>query len=337
MLSKIDKTKPPMPVIFGVEGFSLSKDEKSFFKDADPAGFILFARNVDTPQQVKTLVSDLKNLLGRDVAILIDQEGGRVQRLTEPNWRAYPSANSFSGPVMRNFADGVEDLKASMKHLAQDLYLLGINVNCAPVLDIDFPETHESIGDRCFSNNPQLVGLMAAATCVTFFENGVMPVVKHMPGQGRAQSDSHHELPMVDASIEEMEKTDFLPYSDLMRKTYSEAVWGMVAHVIYKDIDMNAPASCSRKVIYEVIRDKLEFPGILLSDDICMGALRGYGEHQYRAEKSIRAGCDIVLHCNGNLDHMKAVADRIPSMRENTVTRYNKSAAWLNRNAKKAA
>lgn len=337
MLSKVKLEDNILPVIFGIEGTKITKEEKTFFKQANPLGFILFARNCEDPKQVKKLTDDLKKLLGRDAPILIDQEGGRVQRLGEPHWQKYPPAASFSGAVTRDFAAGIEELSQSMNALAGDLSALGIHVNCAPVMDISFAETHESIGDRSFSSDPQIVALMAGHTCRSFLSNGVIPVLKHMPGQGRAQHDSHHKLPVVDATLDEMYKQDFLPYREIRSKAYSEALWGMVAHVIYKNIDAHAAASCSRNIIHNVIRDKMEFTGLLLSDDICMGALKDYGDMQYRAEKSLRAGCDVVLHCNGNLAQMEAIAARVEPMREKSIKRYNQSAAWLNRNNKAAA
>lgn len=335
MLSKLDKTSPaPMPVIFGLSETKLTKDEKAFLKDANPLGVILFARNCENAKQVKKLCKDVQSALGREAPILIDQEGGRVQRLKPPEWTQYPPARHFAELVSSNLSTGGAELREAMGNLSAELYELGINVNCAPVLDIDYPNSHESIGDRSFGSDPQLVAMMANIVCQAFLDQGVLPVIKHMPGHGRAVSDSHVTLPVVDAALSDMSKSDFLPYTQNTIKPHSEALWGMVAHVVYRQIDDQAPASCSRSVIYNIIRDRLKFSGLLLSDDICMGALNIYGNHEYRAEKVLRSGCDIALHCNGDMKQMLAVAKRAPAMTEDAVKRYNKSAAWVRRNAK---
>lgn len=334
MLSKIDEENPPLAVIFGIADESLSKAEKEFFRKANPLGFILFARNCKDPGQLKKLVKSLHDCLGREAPILIDQEGGRVQRLKPPHWGEYPPARKFGDAFLKDFSKGREALEQNAAALSAELAAVGINVNCAPVMDVLYPETHEAIGNRAFSGDPEMVAALGATFCRKSLEAGVIPVVKHIPGQGRAESDSHHDLPAVDATPEEMRQTDFVPFKEILTKTFSEAVWGMVAHVIYKEIDERAPASCSRRVIFNTIRKEFGFDGLLLSDDICMGALGDMGGPEYRAEKVLRAGCDVALHCNGDLAEMQAVAGRAQKMTNAAVMRYNRSVSWINRNFK---
>lgn len=333
MLSDVDGGNPPLAVIFGISGTALTADERTLFKAADPLGFILFARNCADPQQLKALTADLKACLGRDAPVLIDQEGGRVQRLRPPHWGAYPAAAAFESAFLRNFAEGRKAAADSAAKMAGELAAHGFNVDCAPVLDVMYPETHEAIGDRAFSQDPAVVAALAAIVAEEFLKKGVMPVLKHMPGQGRAESDSHKDLPVVRAALADMRRTDFVPYRELLTKAFSEAVWGMVAHVVYSDVDPRAPASCSRKVIQDVIRRDIGFGGLLLSDDIGMGALEMYGGAGKRTATALKAGCDVVLHCSGVLPEMQEIAASAPRMTDKAVARYNRSAAWLRRNA----
>ncbi len=334
MLPEIDEENPPLAVIFGIAGEALSKEEKEFFKAANPLGFILFSRNCKEPAKVKKLIADLHKCVGREVPILIDQEGGRVQRLRPPHWTDYPAARKFGDSFKRNFAKGREELEQNSEALAGELMDLGINVNCAPVMDVLYPETHEAIGDRAYSSDPEMVAALGATVCRKFLEAGLMPVIKHIPGQGRATSDSHKGLPVVNATVEEMRQTDFMPFKAILTKAFSEAVWGMVSHIIYSKIDERAPASCSRRVIFDTIRKDIGFTGLLLSDDICMGALEDMGGPEHRAEKVLRAGCDVALHCNGDLAEMRAIAKRAEKMTNDAVMRYNRSVSWLHENLK---
>lgn len=333
MLSRIDdEENPPLAVIFGVAGERLTPEEKTFFAQANPLGFILFARNCKEPEQVKKLVAELHNCLGREVPVLIDQEGGRVQRLKPPHWKAHPPARKFGEAFLSDFAKGREALRDNTASISGELNALGVNVNCAPVLDVLYPETHDAIGDRAFSGDPEMVAALAATACEEYLNHGIIPIIKHIPGQGRAQSDSHKDLPAVDASVKDMRQTDFLPFKRILSKVFSEAVWGMVSHIVYKDIDARAPASCSRRVIHDTIRKDIGFKGLLLSDDIGMGALDVMGDAGARAEKVLRAGCDVVLHCNGDLAEMRKVASRAQKMTNEAVVRYNRSVAWLSMN-----
>ena len=334
LLSAVSKEQPPQAVIYGLSGTELTDIEKSFFKEADPFGFILFARNCESPSQVKSLTSSLNELMGRELPILIDQEGGRVQRLGPPHWPAYPPAHHFGDLFRRNFALGREELYKSYKSLALDLYDLGITVNCAPVLDVLTSDTHDIIGDRAYSSDAEVVAALGSETCRALLDGGVLPVIKHIPGHGRATQDSHEILPVVSASEEELRKSDFIPFKEMQRRPFSEAMWAMTAHVTYTALDERAPATCSRRVIWDFIRDKLNFQGLLVSDDVSMQALKDYGGVEHRAEKVLRSGCDIALHCNGDMDEMQAIAKRMVPMTEKAVQRHNKAAAWIKRNLK---
>ncbi|HEY8191345.1 MAG TPA: beta-N-acetylhexosaminidase [Alphaproteobacteria bacterium] len=332
MLSEIDGDNPPLAAIFGIAGTTLTAEEREFFQTVNPLGFILFARNFTDPAQARALTDSLRACIGREVPILIDQEGGRVQRLKPPHWKQYPPAGEFGTSFMADFAKGRAALDESMSSLATELADAGINVNCAPVLDVRFPETHPAIGDRAFGNAPEAVAALGAAVCETFLAAGVVPVVKHMPGLGRADLDTHKDLPAVTASLEDLEIVDFRPFRDMQTRAFSEAVWGMISHAIYNAVDERAPASCSRKVIRDIIRGAMGFDGLLLSDDLSMDALAQYGGVPERAEMVLRGGCDIALHCNGKLDEMQAMAARIGKMTNDAVIRYNRSASWVRRN-----
>lgn len=334
MLSAVDKENPPLAVIYGMSGTSLTADERAFFKEVNPLGYILFARNCEKPEQIKALIQSLHELAGREVPVLIDQEGGRVQRLAPPLWPQYPTARSMGDIFRKNFQKGRDAVRDTNRAIALDLRDLGINVNCAPVMDVLTPDTHDIIGDRAFCNDAEVVAALAGEVCRTYSESGIIPIIKHIPGHGRATSDSHLELPVVNASLEELDKTDFVPFREMQRRPYSEACWAMTAHVIYTAIDDAAPATCSRKVIYDIIRERLGFSGLLVSDDLSMEALAMYGGLDYRAEKVLRSGCDIALHCNGKMEEMVLVAKRSTPMTERAVKAHNKSAAWIKRNFK---
>ncbi len=333
MLSKIeDKEKAPLAAIFGIEGEALTREEKELFQRVNPLGFILFTRNCNNPEQTRALIASLHDCLGREAPILIDQEGGRVQRLKATHWKDYPPARQFGEAFLRDFSKGRDSLKECAASMASDLVDLGVNVNCAPVMDVLYQDTHEAIGDRAFAKDPEIVAVLGAVTCDEFLKAGIIPVMKHMPGQGRAASDSHNDLPVVNATIEEMRQSDFVPFRELQTKAFSEAVWGMVSHIVYRDIDARAPASCSRRVVWDTIRKDVGFDGLLLSDDICMGALETIGDVAARTDKALRAGCDVVLHCNGDLPEMQNVAARAQKMTNDAVMRYNRSVSWVNRN-----
>lgn len=311
--------------IYALSGPSLTEDEKEFFKDADPLGFILFnkkgAKNIETPAQVRALTDSLRDLTGRDCPILIDQEGGRVQRLKPPQWRAFPPALSFGEAALDNLDDALEDLRFNTLQMADELKDIGVNVNCTPVLDILFPDAHDIIGDRSFGTDPDLVGRLGISVCRHYLAAGITPVIKHIPGHGRALADSHLDLPVVDTPHAELSKTDFKPFKILAESDVGNAVWAMSAHVVYSDLDADHPASTSAKVIGDVIRNEIGFDGILVSDDLDMHALQAYGDLSERTKAVIEAGCDIALHCSGNMKDMKKVAENCPKLSAKALKR----------------
>jgi beta-N-acetylhexosaminidase len=277
----------------------LSADERAFFRDTDPLGFILFARNCERPDQVRALVAALRDAVGRgDAPVLIDQEGGRVARLTPPHWRRYPAPATIAalgGTV------ATEAAFLSARLIADDLATLGITVDCLPVLDIPVAGADAVIGDRAYGSDPGTVARLAGAVCEGLLAGGVLPVIKHIPGHGRATVDSHAALPTVSVDRATLEASDFAPFRAL-----ADMPWAMTAHIVYTALDATAPATLSPKVIREVIRTSIGFDGVLVSDDLSMNALGGgLGE---RAARSLAAGCDVVLHCNGDRREMEAVA-----------------------------
>jgi len=289
-------------VIFGCEGLELTSGELDFFADSDPLGFILFARNCDTPDQVRTLVRSLRASVGRDDApVLIDQEGGRVQRMRPPHWRKVPPPGLFGDMTLTDRARGLEAVEVNAALLASELLACGITVDCLPLLDLRMPDAHKIIGDRSFGAEPDLVAALGRACCEGLLAGGVMPVIKHIPGHGRALVDSHAELPRVDASLAELERTDFAPFRAL-----ADMPWAISAHVVYSAIDPQRPATTSPTVIDQVIRGAIGFDGLLVSDDLSMEALDG--DVGARAAAALAAGCDVALHCNGKADEMLSVA-----------------------------
>jgi beta-N-acetylhexosaminidase len=286
--------------ILGCSGLELTPEERALFRDARPWGFILFKRNVGDPDQVRALVQSFRDCVGRpDAPVLIDQEGGRVQRLGPPHWRRYPTARAYGlaggGDPMRRR----ELARLGGRLLAHDLKALGITVDCAPVLDTPQPGAHDVIGDRAYGQDWETVAELGRAVCEGLLAGGVLPVIKHAPGHGRAGADSHLDLPVVDAPYEALERADFRPF-----RACSDMPMAMTAHVVYAAIDEAHPATTSPEVI-RLIREALGFDGLLLSDDLSMKALCGAFED--RARQALHAGCDVVLHCNGDMDEMRAV------------------------------
>jgi beta-N-acetylhexosaminidase len=285
----------PGATIFGCEGPVLSAGERDFFRAADPWGFILFARNIETPEQVTRLTSSLREAVGRDAPVLIDQEGGRVQRLRAPQWRDWlpplDQAQCARDPV-RSF-----HLRARLQ--AAELRALGIDVNCAPTCDIAGPETHPFLRNRCFGTTPEAVIAGARATAEGLLAGGVLPVIKHIPGHGRASADSHKDLPVVTAPLAALEAQDFAPFRAL-----ADLPLAMTAHIRFTALD-DAPATQSPALI-GLIRDTIGFSGLLMTDDISMEALSG--PVAARARASLGAGCDVILHCNGERREMEAIA-----------------------------
>ena len=286
--------------IYGCSGHVLTDGERDFFADVRPWGFILFRRNVDTPEQVKTLVAALRaSIDAPEAPILIDQEGGRVQRLGPPHWPKYPPGSAYLRAV--NDPAAARDLvRLGARLMAHDLKALGITVDCVPVLDVPVPGAHDIIGDRAYARDPSTVAQLGRAAAEGLLAGGVLPVIKHIPGHGRAFADSHKDLPVVHASFETLDAWDFAPF-----KTLSDMPMAMTAHVVYDAIDPKRPATTSKKAV-RMIRDHLGFDGLLMTDDLSMKALSG--SLTDRAEAALKAGCDVVLHCNGDLGEMKAVA-----------------------------
>ena len=288
----------PGAVILGCAGEELSADERRFFKAADPVGFILFRRNCRSPDQVRDLVAALRGAVGRgDAPILIDQEGGRVARLRPPFWRLYPSA-----ACLASLPDPQAEVAARLgaRLIADDLEQLGITVDCLPVLDIPVAGADPVIGDRAYGTEPGRVTKLSRAVCYGLLEGGVLPVIKHIPGHGRARVDSHHACPVVDTETDELSRTDFAPFHAL-----AAMPWAMSAHIVYMAIDPTVPATLSRRVISEVIRGVIGFDGVLVSDDLSMHALGG--DIAERAGRALAAGCDLVLHCNADRSEMEAI------------------------------
>jgi beta-N-acetylhexosaminidase len=287
--------------ILGLQGAVLSKPERDFFRAVRPWGFILFARNVESPDQVRALTASLRECVDRpDAPILIDQEGGRVQRLKPPHWRAFPAGRAYgqlaaNDPLIRR-----EVTRLGGRLLAHDLCELGINVDCIPVLDVPTPGAHDIIGDRAYGQDVATVATLGRAAAEGLIAGGVLPVIKHIPGHGRAAADSHLDLPVVDARLEDLDRHDFATF-----RVLSDMPMGMTAHVVYTAIDRKRPATTSRKAIARVIRGSIGFNGLLMTDDLSMKALKG--DFEERARDALAAGCDVILHCNGEMAEMKAV------------------------------
>ena len=291
----------PRPVITDCEGTRLTVEEKALFREAPPFGFILFARNCQTPDQVRALTDEMKEVLGReDIPILIDQEGGRVIRLNPEHWRHPPAPSVFSSLYERDPDTAVEALSISTLLIAADLAEIGVNINCFPLLDLLFDGAHDIIGDRSFGRDPAKVIALGLAACEGLIAGGVLPVIKHIPGHGRAAVDSHVALPVVEASLEDLRNLDFVPFQAL-----SGMSCAMTAHVTYTAIDPDHPATLSPRLIRQIIRKEIGFTGVLFSDDISMKALSG--SPAQNAKAALRAGCDLVLHCNKSLEERRDV------------------------------
>ena len=295
-------------MILGCLGQRLTADEKAFYRDEQPWGFILFGRNIGEAEQVKDLVAEMRDTVGGGlhVPVLIDQEGGRVQRIREPIAPRYPSGADLGALYGQDKGKGLRAAWVMSRLHAFDLYRLGINVDCLPVLDVPIEGASNVIGNRAYSNDPHVVAKMGQAAADGLKAGGVLPVMKHIPGHGRGMADSHHELPVVAVPRAELEAHDFVPF-----KALAQELMGMSCHVVYTDIDPDHPASTSRIVTEEIIRKAIGFEGLLMSDDISMNALEGtIGERAVR----IAATLDVVLHCHGHMDEMKAVAAAVSEL-----------------------
>lgn len=304
--------------IYGCLGVTLTDAERRFFADSDPWGFIIFARNIDTPDQVRSLTSELREAVGWNAPILIDQEGGRVARLRPPHWRSYPPGRRYGDIYATSTADGLAAARLGAQLIALELREVGVDVDCLPVLDVPVPGAHDVIGDRAYGETPEVVSALGKAALEGALAGGVMPIIKHIPGHGRAGVDSHEKLPIVDTDRAILSATDFAPFAAL-----SDAPLAMTAHVIYSAIDSENPATTSSTVISEIIRDEIGFSGALMSDDLSMKALGGSFED--RAKASLAAGCDLVLHCNGQMDEMEAVAKEARPLSGDSLARTDQA------------
>lgn len=295
------------PVIFGCAGPALSDEERRFFADAQPAGFILFSRNIVSPQQLLTLTTDLKLCVDRpDPLIAVDQEGGRVQRMGPPHWRKYPAMKLFGDCAGRDEALAEQALEVTCRLIADDLRRVGINMNCAPVLDLPIDGSDQIIGDRAFSENLDVVHALGQVALDSFQDGGVLPVIKHMPGHGRALVDSHKALPRVTEPYDVLAASDFQPFQKLRHCAFA-----MTAHIVFSAVDPDHPATLSPKLIQQVIRQEIGFDGLLMTDDLSMHALNG--SFSSRAFSALEAGCDLVLHCNGDRHEMLEIASALPA------------------------
>lgn len=310
----------PQAVIFGCEGLELTDWERDFFTETNPLGFILFARNVDNPYQVRELCEDLRACVNHpDVPILIDQEGGRVARLRPPHWREAPTAAKIGELANFNLEMGLEAAHLNARLFAAELLDLGINVDCTPVLDLPVEDADPIISDRAYSAHPEMAGVLGRAMCRGFLAGGVLPIIKHIPGHGRATVDSHKALPVVDTPFDILDSVDFRPFVDL-----ADMPWAMTAHIVYSDIDPHSVATMSPRLIEDVIRHHIGFNGILISDDLSMHALEG--DFAVRAASALEAGCDLVLHCNGDQGEMLAVREGLRPISDETDDRLE--AGW---------
>jgi beta-N-acetylhexosaminidase len=294
-----------LPIIFSCAGTTLSLAEQKLFTRCQPAGFILFKRNCQTPSQTKQLTDALRDCIQQaDIPILIDQEGGRVVRLDAPHWWPGPAAVSYLQQT-RDITEAAHLAKMDAKRTAEQLKAVGVNVNCAPVVDCPIPGADPIIGERAYSNSPQEIITMAEAVIAGYQAGGVVPIIKHIPGHGRALVDSHKALPVVDASIQDLCNRDFVPFQALAKSVS----WAMTAHVIYTAYDTERCATISPKVIQQVIRQHIGFEGVLVSDDLSMKALSEDVVTNVKA--CLAAGCDLALYCEGNLAEMEQLANHI--------------------------
>lgn len=304
-------------LIFGLEGPVLTPHEAAFFKDADPWGFILFARNIVSADQIRALCADLRAAVGRDAPILIDQEGGRVARLTPPLAAEFPPALDMVHAAGPN-AERAMWLRGRL--IAEDLHALGIDVNCAPLADLVRPDTHAILANRCYGSQPDQVAKLARALTMGQAAGGVLPVLKHIPGHGAGTADSHIELPRVDLPRDALDRMDFAAFAAL-----ADLPMAMTAHVVFEAVDDSAPATTS-PVMIDLIRQQIGFDGLLMSDDISMQALSG--DVATRSRAALAAGCDLILHCNGDLAEMKAIAAASGRLSDAAQARADAALAW---------
>ena len=306
--------------IYGLAGLDLSADEAAFFRDAKPTGYILFRRNIDSREQLRRLTDALRTLEGHDeVPILIDQEGGRVARMRPPVWPAFPSGEAFDRLYQIAPSSAIEAARVNARALGLMLHEVGVTINCLPMLDVRQPGATDIVGDRALGSDPMQVSALGRAILDGLASAGVLGVIKHIPGHGRALVDSHKQLPVVDAG-EDALRIDLEPFERLR-----DAAMGMTSHLLYTQWDALRPASQSPIVIHDIIRERIGFDGFLMSDDIDMGALAG--DHATRAAACLAAGCDVVLQCDGQMDHMVGVAGAVGGLTPEAEARLARAMA----------
>jgi len=309
--------------ICGCQGERLRPGERAFLREARPCGLILFRRNCRSPEQILALMDSFRETVGsEDAFVLVDQEGGRVQRLGPPLWRAYPPASAFAALYRKNRKHGLAAARACAELMGRDLAALGIDVDCAPVLDVPVSGAHDVIGDRAYGDAPGQVGALGRAVAEGLLRAGVLPVVKHIPGHGRARADSHKTLPRIDADLDTLRMTDFAPFAALR-----DMPMAMTAHVLLPAVDAQRPVSVSPEAVRRIIRGEIGFDGLLMSDDIGMKALSGRSAR--KAEAVLKAGCDVVLHCNGVRREMEAVAAVTPLLAGASLDRFRAARARI--------
>ncbi len=310
--------------ILGCAGTTLSAEEVAFFRDARPWGFILFRRNIESPAQVRALTAALRDAVGWHAPILVDQEGGRVQRLGPPHWPKYPPGRAYgtlatNDPLVRR-----EITRLGARLIAHDLLDLGINVDCVPVLDVPQRGAHDIIGDRAYGETVEEIATLGRAAAEGLIAGGVLPVIKHIPGHGRAMADSHQNLPVVDAPVSELSAVDFAPF-----RVLSDMPMAMSAHIVFTAIDAKRPGTQSKTVIRDIIREDIGFGGLLMTDDLSMKALKG--DFSQRARWALSAGCDVILHCNGVMAEMQSVVVGTRSLSGKAKARADAALARLAR------
>ena len=299
--------------VFGCSGYELTNEEEDFFRSSNPLGFIIFSRNIKSPNQLIELITSLRSCVKHKSFIFIDQEGGSVQRLSQPHWRKCPPFGVFGKIYEKDNISGIRSLELNLHLIALELMELGIDVNCSPCLDIPRDRSSKIIDDRAFSQNKDTVVSLARYSCLNFMDSGIVPVIKHIPGHGACLVDSHKELPVVNISMSKLREIDFMPF-----KSVSDLpVLAMTAHAVYPVVDEENAATISKDVIKKIIRGYINFKGLIISDDICMDALKG--SYSDRAISSIKAGCDIVLHCSGDMHQMEEIASVIPTLSQEAL------------------
>ena len=306
--------------ITGLAGLTITANERAFLREAQPWGLIVFKRNVSTPEQLSELTESFRDVVGREAPVLVDQEGGRVQRLGPPHWPVYPPGARYGELYDREPASGLAAARLAGHLIAADLKAVGIDVDCLPIADVPVVGGDPVIGDRAYGSTPAKVAAIAAAVAQGLLAGGVLPVLKHLPGHGRATADSHHQLPVVDTDRATLEATDFAAFRPL-----AGLPLGMTAHVVFSAIDRLAPATTSVTMVQQVIRGFIGFRGLLMSDDVSMNALAGSLAERSRA--ALAAGCDVVLHCNGDLNEMVEVAGASPMLMGEAARRADAALA----------